>query len=90
MAIGCQLGKLSGPEERPGSRLVPGVGETPGRENARNGGTRAGRRRKERGRKLARGDGNRLRPCLNGTQLWSFKVAENPENLGYRRDLDWV
>ncbi len=90
MAIGCRLGKLSGPEAHPGSRLVPGVGEASGGENARKGGIRAGYRREKGGRKLVCVARNGLRTCLKGTQLWSFKVAENPRNLGYRRDLYWV
>ena len=42
MAVGSQIGKLSAPEGRPGSRLVPGVGEAAGRGKARNGGVSAG------------------------------------------------
>ena len=36
--IGCRLGKLTGPEARPGSRLVPGVEKVAGRKKARNAG----------------------------------------------------
>jgi hypothetical protein len=90
MAVGCQIGKLSGPEARPGSLLVPGVGE----------GTRRGKRKKWRGfgesqagRRWAKGvraDGNHGRPCLKGTQLQNFKDAENPGKPGCSCSCDWV
>src|SRR5215467_15512833 len=82
MAVGCQRGKLSGSEARPGSRLVPGVGEAPGGENARNGGVWAGRSPEEGGRKVARADGNRRRTCLKWTHLWNLRDTENPGKPG--------
>src|SRR5262245_56532281 len=77
MAVGCQIGKLSGPEARPGSRLVPGVREAPGWENARNEGVAADRRREAGGRKVARRGRNWTRTCLKGTQVPDIKDAEN-------------